>query len=119
VLDLVPSAGAGWPVMCHDVDALFVGKTLEFAFPQARPRPIAASCCHCEERSGPGLDPEAIPMTVRTVMGIASLLAMTAKPNPSRVHLIALGSRACRPIPGEASTSGSLTPGIRAPWPRG
>ena len=43
MLDLVPFAGARWQVMHDDVDAQFIGKALEFAFPQPYPRAIAAA----------------------------------------------------------------------------
>src|SRR6266446_10459258 len=43
VLDLVPLAGAGRQVADHDVEVEFVGQFLQFAFPQADPRAIAAA----------------------------------------------------------------------------
>jgi hypothetical protein len=40
---LVPFAGARWQVMHDEVDAQFIGKALEFAFPQPHPRAMAAA----------------------------------------------------------------------------
>jgi hypothetical protein len=43
VLDFVPLAGAGWQMADHNVEAEFLGQFLQFAFPQADPRAVAAA----------------------------------------------------------------------------
>src|SRR6516164_7625060 len=52
VFDFVPLAGAGRQVADPDIEAELVGQFLQFAFPQAHPRAVAAAAIGGDQQSG-------------------------------------------------------------------